>query len=289
MKQKIFTEVLRDLDWSWAKNRLEFQPPTSAVSIPFFWCFLWICLFCLIVPLFESAHLLNFQNIYITLNLKHLILSGVLVHCSSLLIHWNFQNIRITLNIQQNESSQICMSFLASWSTIRVCSSVGTFSEYLCHPYPYLHPLCPLFLFWIHFFLPFHHSSLSRRFLETPTIQMNHLLKFACPYWHQGCSRQFRSQGGCTYHICTCHRNCNVVTPPPRPNFPEPVVAGPSSIQDQDLNIASISITPTGECFKFIRPFISSNPTEKTIPPLVDRWGFFFYHYSFSVCWKKDI
>ncbi|KAF8802592.1 hypothetical protein BYT27DRAFT_7226303 [Phlegmacium glaucopus] len=58
---------------------------------------------------------------------------------------------------------------------------------------------------------------------------MNHLRKFPCT---------FRDQGGCTYHIRTCHINHNVVTPPPvSPESPEPVILSPLGGSHTDLPI----------------------------------------------------
>ena len=77
-----------------------------------------------------------------------------------------------------------------------------------------------------------------------PPMQPNRLLKFTCPLHEQGCSKRFRSQAGHTYHICTCHTNHNIVTPPrssPSCETPEPLSPLPHDglnldipIQDQD-------------------------------------------------------
>ena len=58
---------------------------------------------------------------------------------------------------------------------------------------------------------------------------MNRILKFACPYRQQGCSRRFRSQGGRTYHIRTCHTNHNYITSPLSPESHERISSEPVS------------------------------------------------------------
>ena len=91
---------------------------------------------------------------------------------------------------------------------------------------------------------PYITSTVCASFANSLTL-MKRLLKFACPFWQQGCSQRFRSQGGRTYHIWTRHINHNIVTPPPSPGSPEPIAPEcvfPSSdsprldipIQDQD-------------------------------------------------------
>src|SRR6202044_2125583 len=118
---------------------------------------------------------------------------------------------------------------------------------------------------------------------------MNRLLKFGCPFQRQGCSRRFRSQGGRTYHIRTCHTNYNIVTPPPSPGSPEPVApecVSPSSldgprldipIQDQDDIPPPPSLSPTLENAS------SGNPTHPTLPkkqyhPWLTGEDIFFYN-----------
>jgi hypothetical protein len=70
---------------------------------------------------------------------------------------------------------------------------------------------------------------------------MARLLKYSCPFRQQGCSKRFRSQGGRTYHIRTCHTNYNIVTPPLSPPNPQrsesPEFIAPTSSsprQDED-------------------------------------------------------
>ena len=67
---------------------------------------------------------------------------------------------------------------------------------------------------------------------------MNRLLKYACPLRDQGCSRRFRSQGGRTYHIRTCHTNYNILvihsdSLEPQAVAPEPDI--PFQYQDMDI------------------------------------------------------
>ena len=83
---------------------------------------------------------------------------------------------------------------------------------------------------------------------SNPPLAMNRSLKYACPLRDQGCSKRFRSQGGRTYHIRTCHINYNII----RRESPEPVApatsrpVSPTSldgssldlpIQDRDMDI----------------------------------------------------
>ena len=35
--------------------------------------------------------------------------------------------------------------------------------------------------------------------------------KLFCPYYLNGCSKRFRSQSGCIYHVRSAHRNDNVI------------------------------------------------------------------------------
>jgi hypothetical protein len=101
---------------------------------------------------------------------------------------------------------------------------------------------------------------------------MNRLFKFTCPFRQQGCSRRFRSQGGRTYHIRTCHTNYNNITPP---HSPEPIASEPDSepvspsvddlnlpIQDQDPNI--------------FQPLSPTHPKKKYHPWLTGE--VFLYH-----------
>ena len=85
------------------------------------------------------------------------------------------------------------------------------------------HTWCYFSLFWA--YLSADCSQLH--LVPNPQYLMNRLFKFTCPFCQQGCSWHFRSQGGRTYHIRTCHTNYNNITPPlspePIPSASEPV------------------------------------------------------------------
>lgn len=130
------------------------------------------------------------------------------------------------------------MEILRRSSAFKLVSSALTFSA---------SAVCSLVDF--HKFFP----SLAPHTIHPPD-PMNRVLKFACPFRLQGCSRRFRSQGGRTYHIRSCHTNYNEITPPPcspEPGAHEP--RSPSSvegyvldipIQDQDQNFPLGSSPP---------------------------------------------
>jgi hypothetical protein len=92
---------------------------------------------------------------------------------------------------------------------------------------------------------------------------MNRILKFGCPFRHNGCSRRFRSQKGRTYHIRTIHTNNNNITPPPSPH-PEPleVSSSESSHGHSNLDIPNpdLPVDPT------IRQSLSPSPSNSTQP-----------------------
>ena len=46
------------------------------------------------------------------------------------------------------------------------------------------------------------------------------MFKFSCPYHLKGCSKQFRSQSGCTYHVRSAHGDNHNILQNPSDNEP---------------------------------------------------------------------
>lgn len=124
---------------------------------------------------------------------------------------------------------ELVWSRLTTKNHLRSSLSLSTWAESIL--------ACPFF--WFCLCLPLSDrilrfsTSIRVRLLNPP---MNRILKFACPYRHQGCGRRFRSQAGRTYHIRTFHTNYNIVTPPPIPSSPEPGVPEPVSPSSFDAS-----------------------------------------------------
>ena len=60
------------------------------------------------------------------------------------------------------------------------------------------------------------------------------MYKFSCPYYHEGCSRRFRSQSGCTYHVRSAHSNYHNIIHHQNENGPE---NGPENENFYDDNL----------------------------------------------------
>ena len=158
-------------------------------------------------PQLQSTPTLLF--IQVCQNACFLSLSFILTaaNCQSICYHCFITAVRVLSNssppLAMNGSTQLSAT-VQSHHFLKQCSSVNLLcsSPFVFAKYTQIHPT-----------------------LMSP----NRLLKFACPLHRQGCSRHFRSQAGCTCHICTIHTNHNVVTvtPPQTPGSPshEPSVA----------------------------------------------------------------